>query len=63
MHFSLNNSGMNVTAGIDTERERVYQKAEQMDAQLQRMSEDLKVIPFCLLKHGWVKSSSIIYLH
>ena len=37
---------MNVTAGIDTERERVYQKAEQMDAQLQRMSEDLKVIVF-----------------
>ena len=41
---SLNASGMNVTAGIDTERERVYQKAEQMDAQLQRMSEDLKEI-------------------
>ena len=34
---------MNVTAGIDNERERVYQKAEQIDAQLQRMSEDLKV--------------------
>ena len=41
--ISLNTSGMNVTAGIDNERERVYQKAEQIDAQLQRMSEDLKV--------------------
>jgi len=41
---SLNSSGMNVTAGIDNERERVYQKAEQIDAQLQRMSEDLKEI-------------------
>jgi len=41
---SLNTSGINVTAGIDNERERVYQKAEQIDAQLQRMSEDLKEI-------------------
>ena len=41
---SLSSSGVHVTAGIDTERERVYQKAEQMDAQLQRMSEDLKEI-------------------
>ena len=36
-------SGIPLTAGIDTERERTYQKAEQIDAQLQRMSEDLKV--------------------
>ena len=42
-YFSLNSSGMHVTAGIDTERERIYQKSEQIDAQLQRMSEDLKV--------------------
>ena len=35
---------MHVTTGIDTERERVYQKSEQIDAQLQRMSEDLKVL-------------------
>ena len=41
---SLSGSGLQVTAGIDTERERTYQKAEQIDAQLQRMSEDLKEI-------------------
>ena len=41
---NLNAGGLNVTAGVDTEREQVYQKAEQMDAQLQRMSEDLKDI-------------------
>ena len=35
---------MHVTTGIDTERERVYQKSEQIDAQLQRMSEDLKAL-------------------
>ena len=45
---------MNATAGIDTERERVYQKAEQMDAQLQRMSEDLKVTIFVANSH-WYK--------
>jgi len=40
----LEASVADVPAAVDQERQRTYQKAEQLDAQLQRMSEDLKEI-------------------